>query len=178
MRLFSALVPPDDVLASLRAELAGRTTTGALRWSTPEQWHVTLGFYGPDDEASRTAWLRERLRRAPAPSLRLAGSGTFRGVVWLGVSGTGVTELAARVRSEEDADRFREFRGHLTVARGSEAAALAGCRRELSGYVSPRWTAREAVLLRSDPGGSPGRGPVYRVVARFPLGDAGGDGAC
>ncbi|PXY30718.1 RNA 2',3'-cyclic phosphodiesterase [Prauserella flavalba] len=169
-RLFSALVPPEEVVASLRAELARHPegpSSRRLRWAAPENWHVTLGFYGRDDIAARTGWLRRRLAGHAAPVLRLEAGGTFRGVLWIGVRGSGLGQLAEAARSDERVPAEHAFHGHLTLARGHAPAALAVWARLLAEYRSPEWIADEAVLMRSDPGE---RGPAYTTVVRFPLG--------
>ncbi|PXY33118.1 RNA 2',3'-cyclic phosphodiesterase [Prauserella sp. PE36] len=169
-RLFSALVPPQEVLASLRAELARHPKgpgSRRLRWAAPESWHVTLGFYGLDDIAARTDWLRRRLAGRSAPVLRLEAGGTFRGVLWTGVRGSGLGELAEAVRPGESVPAEQAFHGHLTLARGHAPAVLVAWARLLAEYRSPEWIADEAVLMRSDPGE---RGPAYTTVVRFPLG--------
>ncbi|ASR35338.1 hypothetical protein BAY61_10415 [Prauserella marina] len=178
-RLFSALIPPPEVVASLRTELGrlglggnGRDggdgeEVGRLREEPASRWHITLGFYGRDLTSSRTAWLRERLTGAPAPTLRLAGAGAFSDVIWVGVFGSGLAELAAAVRPDGE---VRRFRAHLTIARGATVERARRFGEALAGYRGPRWQATEAVLVRSDPGES---GPVYSTVERFPLGSTG-----
>ncbi|MEU6644865.1 RNA 2',3'-cyclic phosphodiesterase [Saccharomonospora sp. NPDC046836] len=166
-RLFSAVLLPDEVVASLQSEL-DRHPRGAgarrLRWIEAAQWHVTLGFYGLDDPQSRAGWLEQRVTGLPAPTLTLAGGGTFPGVLWTGVLGSGLTELAGAVWPEQD---DREFQGHVTLARGDRPQALAAWARLLAEYRSPEWLAADAVLMRSDPKPT---GPVYTTVERFRLG--------
>lgn len=165
-RLFSALLPADEVTASLRDELAShREPVGSreLRWATEDQWHVTLGFYGDDDPVARAGWLRERLAGLRAPVVRLSGSGTFPTVLWVHVAGDGLTDVAEAVRTEREQ---RAFRAHLTLARGGRPGALTAWRRLLAAYASPEWVAEEVVLMRSDAGE---HGPVYSVVERFGL---------
>ncbi|WP_033292391.1 RNA 2',3'-cyclic phosphodiesterase [Amycolatopsis jejuensis] len=150
MRLFSALVPPADVVAEVAAALGDRDD--ALRWSAPEDWHVTLAFYGEADLAERTAFLTEALDGRPPIDLRLAGAGTFPGVLWLGVTGEGLAELA-------EAAGAQEYRAHVTLARYSrEHPGLAKrWEKRLTGFESRSWTADEVVLMR---GGRP-----YRTLA-------------
>ncbi|EHR60723.1 2'-5' RNA ligase family protein [Saccharomonospora cyanea] len=176
-RLFSAVVPPPAVLTALRRGLrhTGRVRSPGLRWTTPEQWHVTLGFYGLDDPGARAEWLRARLTGLAAPVVRIEGSGSFRGVLWVGVHGSGLAEVAEAARPDEER---RPYVAHLTLAlarRGartsqrSAQAAVEQWRRALADVRGPEWTATEVVLMRSDPAGEPGVGPRYSVVDRFPL---------
>ena len=93
MRLFAALVPPDDAVEDLEAFLAPRRRAAAFRWTAPEQWHLTLAFAGDvaerhlDDLGERLA--RAAAKRHPLP-LRIAGGGAFPGtarakVLWAGL---------------------------------------------------------------------------------------------
>ncbi|HKN96915.1 MAG TPA: RNA 2',3'-cyclic phosphodiesterase, partial [Pseudonocardiaceae bacterium] len=78
MRLFSALVPPAAAVDHLVGWLADRTADlpPEVRWIPAQRWHVTLGFFGDDDDpVRRTRWLRRRTEGRPAPALRLAGGG-------------------------------------------------------------------------------------------------------
>ncbi|WP_307849547.1 RNA 2',3'-cyclic phosphodiesterase [Qaidamihabitans albus] len=166
-RLFSALLPCAEVVASLRRELDDRIPPDpALRWTTARQWHVTLGFYGTDEIDDRAGWLRERLAEAAAPTLWLEGAGTFPGVLWTEVRGTGLAELAAAARPDSEARDGRPYRPHLTLARGGTPGRLAVAERALRAYRSPSWSPSEVVLMRSDTGPE---GPRYRTVERFGL---------
>ncbi|HEY0804030.1 MAG TPA: 2'-5' RNA ligase family protein, partial [Pseudonocardiaceae bacterium] len=72
-RLFSALVPPAAALDHLAGWLPDQAP---VRWTPPERRHVTLGFFGDDDDPDRRAkWLRRRVTGRPAPTIRLAGGG-------------------------------------------------------------------------------------------------------
>ena len=163
MQLFSAVVPPSDVVIALEEELAGlRAAVPGPRWIPPGQWHVTLGFYGQGgDPDERARWLRGALAGQAAPTLRLEGAGTFSRVLYLGVYSDGLTELAAAAGAGQD----RPYLPHLTIARTRDEVPPELPRR-LAGYVGGTWTATEAVLMRSDPGE---RGSRYTVVERFPL---------
>src|SRR3954454_9641892 len=44
MRLFIAVWPPPEVVA--RMEALPRPAEDGVRWTTPDQWHVTLRFFG------------------------------------------------------------------------------------------------------------------------------------
>ncbi|HVW44861.1 MAG TPA: RNA 2',3'-cyclic phosphodiesterase [Amycolatopsis sp.] len=163
MQLFSAIVPPAHIVASLDRELAAlRADVHGPRWIRPEQWHVTLGFYGQGgDPDERAEWLREALDGQFAPELWLAGAGTFARVLYVAVYSEGLTGLATAAGAGHD----RPYLPHLTVAR-TRAEVPPELPRRLAGYASGTWTATEAVLMRSDPGEG---GSRYTVVARFPL---------
>ena len=62
MRLFAAVVLPDHVVADLDAALADHRDE-VLAWTLPEQWHITLAFYGQVED-KRVPDLEARLTRA------------------------------------------------------------------------------------------------------------------
>jgi 2'-5' RNA ligase len=163
MVLFSALLPPAQVVESLRVHLAPlQAEAPELRWTPPAQWHVTLGFYGEqDDPEARVHWLRPALAGHHAPMLRVEGAGTFSRVLYLGVYSEGLTDLAAAAGAGDD----RPYLPHLTVAR-TEGDVPAELPRRLSGFVSEPWTATEVVLMRSE---RTEWGVRYSIVERFPL---------
>lgn len=170
MRLFSAFPVPAAAAAALRSRLTASAAVRAegLRWTTPESWHITLGFYGDDEPRARTGWLAERLDGVEAPVLRLAGTGVFPGVLWAGVvveSGE-LASLAEACRSPGDRHAFR---AHVTLARGAPGSDLDEPARELADHRGPAWRPDAVVLLRSDQGPA---GPVYTPVSRFGLGRA------
>jgi 2'-5' RNA ligase len=156
MRLFVGVRPPDDVL-DLIAELPRRAQTG-LRWTTRDQWHVTLRFLGEIEDPTAVV---EALESAD-PARLVACEATVgplvetlsRQVVALPVAGlddlaAAVVEATGRLgRPPED----RPFRGHLTLARLSPSAR--GSARRLAGEivgcpVSARFAVSDVWLVRS-----------------------------
>ena len=168
MRLFVGVWPAPavvEVLARLR-----RPPVPAVRYTSREQWHVTLVFLGavPDEEV---AALGERLARAAqgaAPVVAQAGPAVaVLGRAVLCVPVAGLDPLAALVRAElstAPADPGAErFVGHLTLARSRGRrrmpAALAG------EPVDARWAVHELCLVASSPGASGSRYTTVRRVA-------------
>lgn len=175
MRLFTALRPSEEAvrhLAGAIADLDGdhvaEVTSGLrkFRFTAAERWHLTLCFHGDDADPRRVV---DRLDRrvaqvgARAPDLRLAGSGTFRGVLWIGV------EPAAEVDRGALDDLVRAaggdphgFRAHLTIARWASGNADRRSPAELlAGYTGPWWTPGELAVMRSDQGEG---GTAHRAV--------------
>ena len=75
VRVFAALVPPVAARVDLADFLAPRWEAGradGLRWTDPEQWHVTLAFAADVDDW-RLEEAEERLAAAAARSPLLAG---------------------------------------------------------------------------------------------------------
>ncbi|SFB55638.1 2'-5' RNA ligase [Amycolatopsis marina] len=158
VRLFSALVPSAEAVRSLREALDDVPEAG-LRWTPPSQWHITLGFYGVDDPQARAGQLRTSLTGLPAREVRLTGTGTFPGVLWVGVDGN-LADLATATEAKADE---RPFRPHLTVARNRDRLRPESLADTLAGYRGPSWTATEVVLCASEPG------PRYTPIERFGL---------
>lgn len=123
MRLFASIRPPEEVREHLVTALRPiRDAHGPLlRWTDPDQWHLTVAFYGeqPDGAVDELA---DRLRLAATATgpldLRLRGAGSFSGrTLWIGVGGD-TTELRRLMADCGDDDDPRERRrAHLTVAR-------------------------------------------------------------
>ncbi|WP_181775781.1 RNA 2',3'-cyclic phosphodiesterase [Amycolatopsis pittospori] len=164
MNLFSALVPPDDVLDEVAAAL-GTPENGDLRWSAREHWHITLGFYGEGDPEERNAWLAGRLAGASAIDVSLEKAATFPGVLWLSVTGTGLHELATQAGAGNEG---RPYVAHLTLARfpRDRPGAASAWEERLAGFTSRTWTATEAVLIRSDREQDE---VSYRVISSYEL---------
>jgi RNA 2',3'-cyclic 3'-phosphodiesterase len=163
-RLFVAVWPPDDVLDQLRS--LPRPDTPSVRWSTEDQWHVTLRFLGNVDDVDE---VRDALAtiELPAADVRV-GPATKRlgnGILMLPVHG--VDDLAhevLRVTDEIVPAVERHFTGHLTVARARSRGAIP---KSLEGSpFDASWTAPSFALVRSQTKPS---GAVYTDVATFAL---------
>lgn len=174
MRLFAALRPPVEVLEHLQAAVDAVLPpwTGAgpppLRWTDPEQRHVTLAFYGevPDGAVDElAAELAAAADEAGPLELQLSGAGVFSGTaLWIGVRDAdrpgapdatgphgGLLELMARCETAGEGISMLEprdrRRAHLTLARlGRRGAPRDGGRRA------------DAFRGRSQWGGPPGGG--------------------
>ncbi len=172
MRLFVGITPTAEALAHAAGAVDRiASTTPDLRWLSAQRWHVTLAFLGevdPDRVPRLTAQLDAvAAEHAPLAGLRLEGAGTFRGVVWLGVSPTerhtaadrlarGVQRSMREVHIEVER---RPWRAHLTVARWrpsperDEAARRAA--EALADYSGPDFDVHEIRLVHSITGPSP-----------------------
>lgn len=195
-RLFVALWPPFDVVATLGAQVtwarkrASRdptlaAVTSQLRWTAPEQWHLTLAFLGTV-EAGRTAELSTRLARAAARhrplTVRFHGAGRFGDrVIFAALDGDrdGVSRLAASARAAARRTGIpveeRRYRPHLTLARHRPGRTgrveLGPVARLLADLDGPTWVADRLDLVRSDLGAGPERGSAYTSLDRWPLGN-------
>jgi RNA 2',3'-cyclic 3'-phosphodiesterase len=189
MRMFTALVPPPEVVEHLDDFLAPRREHADFRWTVPESWHVTLGFM-PRVPERVLEDLEDRLARAAQRgrpfTLRLEGGGAFPDAaaaraLYAAVSAStedaaGLHLLSARARAaaaragaEVDGGRFRP---HLTLARLRRPADVVRWLRLLDGYSSPPWSVTELVLVHSHLGEGPRGRPRHEVVTRLRLGPA------
>lgn len=162
-RLFVAVWPPPDVLDAL--ERFDRPVSAGTRWTTREQWHVTLRFVGRADPAAAAAALGAIA--APCASAEIGPTVVELGPVVVAPV-AGLDELAAAVRTAtaeigEPPDP-RPFSGHLTLARGKE---LERCPM-IGASVEGRFTVTEIALVASE---THPDGARYTDVARFPLED-------
>lgn len=199
-RIFAAIVPPAEAVRHLWHALAswrdgpvgGGSRRPVLRWTDPEQWHVTVAFYGevPDGVVpDLVASLGSELADLRAPVLRLRGAGSYSGrTLWAGVAGDGPGDaeslaaiLAAGAAAGEELgaepDRRERRRAHLTLARIAAGArrderapaALAAAVRALAVYEGPVWRPTGVALFRSRLGAGRAGGPLHDVVAELAL---------
>lgn len=181
MRLFAALVPPPVALDELAAAVvAARGRRDGLRWTSREEWHVTLLFLGevPDEGVDAVrAGLARATARHRAMTLGLSGAGTFpedparAHVLWADLAGDvpALTSLAAELRGAAVAAGIgvedRAYTPHLTLARSRRAADLSALRAELDVLDTERWRATEVRLVHSRREGA----PRYRTVDTWAL---------
>jgi 2'-5' RNA ligase len=162
MRLFVAVPVPTGVANVLAG--VERPVVDGLRWTTPDQWHVTIVFFGevPDDLP-----LREALQGLPALVTGLHAvlgpvTAWFPGRRVLHVPVRGVDPLAAAVQrviggvteiSGLSVDP-RPFVGHLTLAR--VRGARPGPARLAGVPVQATWPVESVALMASTlgPGGA------------------------
>lgn len=165
-RLFVAVVPPADVVAAVAA--LPRPQVDGLRWTGPEQWHVTLRFLGRVDDVEEAARALRSARAGAAQAVLGPATGRF-GQRVLHVPVGGLDEAAAAVTAATaglgEPPEDRPFAAHLTLARVSKGARVD--LRTLAGRaVEARWPATEVCLMESHL--SP-RGASYEVVERVAL---------
>lgn len=186
MRMFVAVVPPDDVVEHLDAFLDVRRASGPFRWAAADQLHLTLAFLAevPDRKLDD---LVERLGRAGARrtsfEAAVAGGGAFPNVararvLWAGLDvedagrveltrmATGARAAANRAGIPVDGQRFRP---HITLARLRQPEDLTSWVRLLDGYRGPSWTVDRLTLVASYLGQGPRGRPRYQPVEEFRL---------
>lgn len=171
-RLFVAVWPPADLVGRLAA--LPRPDVPGLRWTTPEQWHVTLRFLGRVEEGQVESVVEALAGVAAAQAAQVvpvraaAGPATGRfghRVLHLPVDGLGglARAVAAATAGVGEPPEDRAFSGHLTLARAKGRVNL----RPLMGMpVAAAWPVDEVALVESRLSAA---GARYDVVARFPL---------
>ncbi|HWA86619.1 MAG TPA: RNA 2',3'-cyclic phosphodiesterase [Opitutus sp.] len=178
-RLFIALPLPESV----RMLVAGLAVPARdLRWTPPEQLHLTLRFLG-DTPAEKIDPLVPRLADIHVEPflLSLEGAGAFPPksaprILWLGL-GSGHPRLhQLRQRADDallaaglDVD-LRNFHPHLTVARCADtpaaASAAAQWLKSHHDFAGPSFRIESLELRASElrPAGA-----LHRTLASFPL---------
>lgn len=186
MRMFVALVPPEEALADLEEFLAPRQeASSGFRWTVPEQWHVTLAFLPQVSDRSLDdllARLERAARRRTPFTVSVAGGGAFphvgrAKVLYAGLDVTDGEELRRLARGSRAAANKAgaaaegtRFHPHLTLARIGRPLDLTKWVRVLDAYRGPAWEAREISLVESHLGEGPRKRPRYEVVEAFALG--------
>ncbi len=126
MRLFVAVDIPDELREKFKPLLKLLSGYRGIKPVEPENLHITLKFLGEVNDA-RAELVRDRLRNVKFDpfTIRFQGVGFFprpdyMRVIWIGVEGDGIYELAEKVEKEMRKLGFkkdREFRAHMTVGR-------------------------------------------------------------
>lgn len=168
MRLFVAVWPSAEVAGGLEA--MARPEHPSVRWTTPDQWHVTLRFLGEVAEHELAALVQalDALRSQSRRRVTLGPTTARLGPHVLMVPVSGLDDLG---RAVVDATRAfgqlpddRPFTGHLTLARGRGRHAVPAALAGQPGGGS--WPVTEVALVRSHLGSS---GARYETLAGITL---------
>jgi len=171
---------PNDVVSDLDAVVAGHRDD-VLAWTLPEQWHITLAFYGQVED-TRVPDLKGRLtqaaKRYPVLSLALDGAGRFdERTLWVGCSGDVATlrgiprsaAAAGRRVGAASAEKTFRFRAHVTLARTRRPVDLRPYVAALDAYRSRSWTVDAVSLVCSHLGAGAERRSRYETLSTHPL---------
>ena len=172
IRAFIAVHLPIEWRASLRAIQAQLQTAlprNSVRWTVPEQIHLSLKFLGnisiaslPELEAAG----RTIAENSTPFRLRAEGLGSFPNptrprVLWVGLAGD-VTQIQTLQASVDTTTRHwserveaREFRPHLTLGRVREISAVDARKVGNAVQISPapvlgEWQVDHITLMRSE----------------------------
>lgn len=181
MRLFVGIPLADGVVSELSAAVEHlRPKAGALRWTTPASWHVTLQFLGScteEQDACLVACLAGV--RTGQVAIRIMGLGCFEraGILHAEVEPSPqLIALQQRITAATSRCGFaaeqRPFHPHITLARAqgeghivqwSELMARIGAQPAYSSFTADAFMLYESHLLKT--------GAEYEIRVRFPLAD-------
>ena len=165
-RLFAALWPSSEVVEELKQ--LERPNIDGLRWTTEDQWHVTLQFLGEGDPNAMAAKLAGARWTTRPLDVRLGPEVTLLGkeIVCLPASAPGLEKLARQVSEVTGVRRTNRFKGHLTLARARNKVRKATLEGLKGTQFEASWTAEQVALVRStlNPGGA-----RYETIAEFAL---------
>ncbi|OLZ62279.1 2'-5' RNA ligase [Streptomyces amritsarensis] len=196
MRLFAAVLPPEEAVAELAAAVDA-VHDDRLTWTTRAGWHFTLAFMGEvrDDALPELyARLERAAHRTPPFALRLHGCGHFGDrALWTGAAGDLDTmrlladraDAAAR-RAGIPMEQHRRYTPHLTLARAhghrhghghshshgnGGAVPLRPYLDALAHFEGTAWQVDTLSLVRSHlpVSGVRGEQPRYETVRAWPL---------
>ncbi len=191
LRAFVAVELGEAALAALRERqdrLATAAPRQAVRWTRPEQCHLTLCFLGNVPVAQvpeLTRGVAAALAGCAGFSLELDAAGAFPSlaaprVIWLGLRGDleALRDLQQRVAIAAagfgEHREERDFHPHLTLGRvtardARTARALGDLIARAPALPPAAWRVNAVRLFKSvlQPDGA-----VYSVLATFPLGAA------
>jgi len=195
VRTFIAIELPDEVREYLARRQERLKGAGAnVKWTRPEQIHLTLAFLGnvPADElGALSEAVREAVSGFGPLRLRATGTGQFPPggrprVLWVGVrteSGdlAGLQQAVAQAAAPlAEKQEHRAYHAHLTLGRvrqgrrgrrgsrggGGDLHGLARAVAEMAEEEGPVFDADEVVVFQSDLGPA---GPTYTPLARIGL---------
>jgi len=176
VRTFVAIFPPPEVRESLLRAAHGLSAEESIRWSRPENVHLTLKFLGdvPEEDLDGIRGVLSRVCGRHEPfEAATSGFGAFPSaskarVVWADVV-EGRDALRALAEDLEISLGFaresrRAFRPHVTLGRVRGSPV----RLELAktGARGLRFPVREMILARSVPAEA---GATYSALAAYPL---------
>jgi 2'-5' RNA ligase len=172
-------------LEEAQRSLQDQLPSPAIRWTPPNQIHLTLKFLG-NVASNLVNPVLEALREACRPSspfkLRLGQLGCFPGprdprILWVGLGGdlevlrrlqTNVAEKMVPFAERSD---DRPFQGHLTIGRMKRpdrktARVLEPILKNLNMPWIAEWNVREVELIRSQLSSA---GPIYTSLGAIGL---------
>lgn len=182
--MFVAVRLSADMSAELEAFLEPRRGSGGVRWTPPDQFHVTLAFAAAVP-AHRVDGVLEALsevadRTAPFV-LTVGGAGAFptpyaAKVLWLRADSDPLADVAGLARRSRTAFarcgiavQGGDFVPHLTVARSRAPIEATRLVRVLDAAPSLRWLVEDVVLVESRLGERPAGRARHTDIASFPL---------
>jgi RNA 2',3'-cyclic 3'-phosphodiesterase len=130
-RIFIALkVEPGEAFLNLVSSLKSGLNSGSIKWTNPDNIHITLAFLGDTDEKMIkiiSSMLRNKCEGSGRFELIIKGSGVFKNmrdphIIWVGIEHSGklihLNDLIMNGLREFDIRiEDRPFNPHLTIGR-------------------------------------------------------------
>jgi 2'-5' RNA ligase len=150
-RLFVAAFPPPVIAKHLKAamaELSGNSASTNIRWTRPEQIHLTLFFLG-SVPSSRIAEIQSALQKGCAsqsgPAMTVSGLGCFPSatrprVLWAGIGGELrpleklQQSIASALLNIDFQGEYRPFHPHVTLGRVGDTNRAS--REQIAGWLN------------------------------------------
>jgi 2'-5' RNA ligase len=182
-RIFIAVkVEAEESLLKLISSLKSRLSNENIKWTNPDNIHITLSFLGDTEEnliKVIKSILKEKCEGSGKFELIIRGSGVFRNlndprIIWIGIEPSeklmrlngfimkGLKELG--IKMEE-----RPFKPHLTIGRIkhlNDKESLEALMEKYQDSEIQRIRVNEVILYESILLQS---GPVYKPITRFNL---------
>ncbi len=168
MRLFTAIVPPGEVLARLCQVQALLGQWGSGRFSPRQNLHLTLAFFGEVPQPQPVVQALQTIDWPPL-QLQLEGPGSFGDLQHVRLRATPPLQQLHRQIAQAAAQvgfilPQREFVPHITLCRRYRASCPADWTQLQALLTGVAFCAREFVLMQSLPDRS---GVRYVPLARF-----------
>jgi len=177
MRLFTGIALPSEISVPLGETINRLRPFAPLRWSKPENLHITTKFIG-DWQTDRLSELIATLREIPKPpsfEIETGGFGWFPNphqprIFWVGVNGGEALRALAASTDQALVPEGKPYRPHLTLARSDPQAKvnLAELRQAVAAEstVMRRFRCVSFELYLSEPQAG---GSRYSILESFPL---------
>ena len=185
LRMFTAVIPPSEVLAELSDRLDMlRPLAPAARWTDPDAWHVTTSFMGtvfPRLVDELIGALETATASLTPFDVTLRAGGAFPNPasarqLWVGLldPDARLARLAGAARGAAmqvgvPVDR-KKFTAHLTLARFRAPHDCDQLIAQMSDFQSSPWRVDQLYLFESQLGKGSGGRPRHQVIQRFNLG--------
>jgi 2'-5' RNA ligase len=181
MRLFTAIDLPENVLGNLVALLERLTPTAIIKWSPPQNLHITVKFIGEWPEVSLPE-LQKRLAALPARPpfhVQLRNVGFFPNphsprVFFAGIEAP--PDLAALAREVDWAltpigvsPETRPYTPHLTLARIKEPVPMQKLRKAIADLPSLEFGGFQVDRFHLYQSRMQSSGSLYTKLSEFPL---------
>ncbi|MFN3909699.1 MAG: RNA 2',3'-cyclic phosphodiesterase [Candidatus Anstonellaceae archaeon] len=180
MRCFIAFLPSATQLSELE-EFQNKLKSHLNGWrlTQPEKLHLTFLFLGNNVQESDIENILNILKKASQfKKFEAQGIGfgafpspNFASVLWCGLKGKELLDLATFIRKELEGISFKDnkpFKPHFTIARTIKNQNVSDLVKKFSSvqWAKNNWVVDNITLMQSVPSN---KGYVYKIIQKFPL---------